>query len=144
MGRHTVAGGAGEGLGFRRGDDIDMGFVQGEVDEPRLAGLGGDEFSRFGRESLRVELARFGVRVQTISPGFVRTPLTAKNRYAMPFLLDPGDFARRAVRAIDRGRSYATIPWQMGVVAKLLRVLPNAVFDRLFANRAYKPRKREM
>ncbi|MFN9480495.1 MAG: SDR family oxidoreductase [Betaproteobacteria bacterium] len=95
-------------------------------------------------ESLRVELARFGVRVQTISPGFVRTPLTAKNRYAMPFLLDPGDFARRAVRAIDRGRSYATIPWQMGVVAKLLRVLPNAVFDRLFANRAYKPRKREM
>jgi short-subunit dehydrogenase len=95
-------------------------------------------------ESLRVELKRFGVSVQTISPGFVRTPLTAKNRYAMPFLLDPDDFARRAVRAIDAGRSYATIPWQMGVVAKLLRLLPNPVFDRLFANRAYKPRKREL
>jgi short-subunit dehydrogenase len=94
-------------------------------------------------ESLRVELKRSGVRVQTISPGFVRTPLTAKNRYAMPFLLDPDDFARRALRAIEAGRSYATIPWQMGVVAKLLRVLPNPVFDRLFANRAYKPRKQD-
>jgi short-subunit dehydrogenase len=94
-------------------------------------------------ESLRVELARFGVQVQTISPGFVRTPLTAHNRYAMPFLLEADEFARRAVRAIDAGRSYATVPWQMGAVAKLLRLLPNAVFDRLFAQRAYKPRQQE-
>jgi short-subunit dehydrogenase len=95
-------------------------------------------------ESLRVELARHGVQVQTICPGFVRTPLTARNRYAMPFLLDADEFARRALRAIEAGRSYATVPWQMGVVAKLLRLLPNPVFDRLFANRAYKPRTPEL
>jgi short-subunit dehydrogenase len=95
-------------------------------------------------ESLRVELRRFDVRVLTILPGFVRTPLTARNRYAMPFLLDADAFARRAVRAIDRRRSYAVIPWQMAWVARLLRLLPNAVFDRAFAGRPYKPRKSEL
>ncbi|HEU0201774.1 MAG TPA: SDR family oxidoreductase [Burkholderiaceae bacterium] len=92
-------------------------------------------------ESLRVELARDGIRVQTICPGFVRTPLTAKNPYPMPFVIDPDDFARRAVAAIARGTSYAVIPWPAAVLAKLLRVLPNWAFDRLFANRPYKPRK---
>jgi short-subunit dehydrogenase len=92
-------------------------------------------------ESLRVELRTSGVRVVTLAPGFVRTPLTAKNPYRMPFLMEPADFARRAVDRIDAGTSYAVIPWQMGVVAKLLRVLPNWAFDRLLGNRPYKPRK---
>ena len=92
-------------------------------------------------ESLRVELRTSGVRVVTLAPGFVRTPLTAKNPYRMPFLMEPADFARRAVDRIASGTSYAVIPWQMGVVAKLLRVLPNWAFDRLLGNRPYKPRK---
>jgi short-subunit dehydrogenase len=92
-------------------------------------------------ESLRVELKRTGVKVVTIAPGFVRTPLTAKNPYRMPFLLEPEEFARRAVDAILAGVSYRVIPWQMGVVAKLLRLLPNPVFDRAFGNRPYKPRR---
>ena len=92
-------------------------------------------------ESLRVELRRTGVRVVTVAPGFVRTPLTAKNPYRMPFLMEPADFARRAADRIDAGTSYAVIPWQMGVVAKLLRVLPNWAFDRLMGSRPYKPRK---
>jgi short-subunit dehydrogenase len=94
-------------------------------------------------ESLRVELKRFGVRVVTIAPGFVRTPLTSRNPYRMPFLMEPADFARAAADNIARGTSYAVIPWQMGVVAKLLRLLPNWAFDRLFSNRPYKPRKAE-
>jgi hypothetical protein len=92
-------------------------------------------------ESLRVELKRSGVKVVTIAPGFVRTPLTAKNPYRMPFLMQPQDFARQAVDAMLAGRSYRVIPWQMGVVAKLLRLLPNPVFDRAFGNRPYKPRR---
>lgn len=92
-------------------------------------------------ESLRVELRKAGVRVVTIAPGFVRTPLTAKNPYNMPFLMDAPDFARAAADAIARGRSFAVIPWQMGIVAKLLRLLPNWAFDRAFGNRPYKPRK---
>ncbi len=92
-------------------------------------------------ESLRVELKRTGVKVATIAPGFVRTPLTAKNPYRMPFLIEAEVFARQAVDAMLAGVSYKVIPWQMGLVAKLLRLLPNPVFDRAFGNRPYKPRR---
>ena len=92
-------------------------------------------------ESLRVELRKSGMKVVTIAPGFVRTPLTAKNPYRMPFLMEPDAFARKAVDAMLAGASYRVIPWQMGVVAKLLRLLPNALFDRAFGNRPYKPRR---
>lgn len=91
-------------------------------------------------ESLRGELRACGVRVVTIVPGYVATPLTAGNTYGMPFMLAPEDFAERAFRAIAAGRSYCVIPWQMGVVAKLMRMLPNALFDRLFAGRGRKKR----
>ncbi len=94
-------------------------------------------------ESLRVELRRFGVRVVTIAPGFVRTPLTARNPYRMPFLMAPDAFARAAAEAMLAGASYRVIPWQMAIVAKLLRVLPNWAFDKLMSNRPYKPRKTE-
>jgi hypothetical protein len=93
-------------------------------------------------ESLRVELKRTGVKVVTISPGFVRTPLTAKNPYRMPFLMAPEEFARQAAEAMLAGVTYRVIPWQMGVVAKALRLLPNWAFDRVFGNRPYKPRRK--
>lgn len=91
-------------------------------------------------ESLRIGLRASGIRVLTISPGFIRTTMTARNPYAMPFLTDAEVFARRAVEAVARGRSYTVIPWQMGVVARLLRLLPNWAFDRVAAGRARKPR----
>lgn len=94
-------------------------------------------------ESLRGELRSSGVRVVTICPGYVDTPLTRKNRYGMPFLMTAPDFAARAFGVIERGRSYRVIPWQMGVVAKLLRLLPNSLFDRLLAGRPRKHRHDE-
>ena len=92
-------------------------------------------------ESLRGELRGSGVRVVTIGPGYIDTPLTRQNRYAMPFLMPAEVFADRAYRAIERGVSYRVIPWQMAVVARLLRVLPNALFDRLLAGRPRKARQ---
>ncbi|NCN70658.1 MAG: SDR family oxidoreductase [Rhodoferax sp.] len=91
-------------------------------------------------ESLRGELRGSGVKVVTICPGYIATPLTQNNRYHMPFLMQPQAFAEQAVQAIDAGCSYRVIPWQMGLVAKLLRLLPNALFDRVFAGRPRKPR----
>ncbi len=92
-------------------------------------------------ESLRGELRASGVRVVTLCPGYIDTPLTRKNRYAMPFLMPSEAFAQKAFRAIEAGASYRVIPWQMGVVAKLLRLLPNAVFDRLLVGRPRKHRQ---
>lgn len=91
-------------------------------------------------ESLRGELQASGVKVVTICPGYIDTPLTQKNSYNMPFLMKPDMFADKAFAAIAQGSSYRVIPWQMGVVAKLLRVLPNAVFDKLLAGRVRKSR----
>ncbi len=94
-------------------------------------------------ESLRGECRGSGVRVVTLLPGYIATPLTARNRYAMPFLMQPEAFAERAFRAIEAGDSYRVIPWQMAVVAKLMRALPNALFDRAFAGRGRKARRGE-
>jgi short-subunit dehydrogenase len=90
-------------------------------------------------ESLRGDLRGSGVKVVVVAPGYVDTPLTRQNRYGMPFLMRAEDFADAAFRTIERGVSFRVIPWQMGVVAKLLRLLPDALFDRVLAN---KPRKR--
>jgi short-subunit dehydrogenase len=90
-------------------------------------------------ESLRGEMRSSGVAVVTICPGYVDTPLTLQNRYSMPFLMQSNEFAQRAFKAIVAGSSYRVIPWQMGWVAKLLRLLPNWMFDMAFSGR---PRKR--
>ena len=92
-------------------------------------------------ESLRGELRTTGVKVVTVVPGYVDTPLTQKNRYGMPFLMAPANFADAAFRAVSVGASYRVIPWQMGLVAKLLRLLPNPLFDRLLAGRPRKHRQ---
>jgi short-subunit dehydrogenase len=94
-------------------------------------------------ESLRGELRDADVRVVTIAPGYVDTPLTRQNRYSMPFLMQPDRFADVAYETIIAGRSYRVIPWQMGVVAKLLRLLPNPLFDAVLAGRPRKHRQGE-
>jgi NAD(P)-dependent dehydrogenase (short-subunit alcohol dehydrogenase family) len=91
-------------------------------------------------ESLRLEMRPYGIKVVTISPGYIETPMTAVNRYRMPFLLPADVAAARFARAIDRGVSYTVIPWQMGVVAKVLRALPNILYDHLFKRAPRKPR----
>jgi len=84
-------------------------------------------------ESLRLELQPHGIRVVTLAPGYIDTPMTRQNRFPMPFLMPAPRFAAAAVRAIDAGTSYCVIPRPMGIVAKLLRLLPNALFDAVFS-----------
>jgi short-subunit dehydrogenase len=86
-----------------------------------------------------VELRGQGIRVVTIAPGYIDTPMTKVNTYPMPFLMPAHQFARHAVNKIERGRSYAVIPWPMRVVSWLLKLLPNALFDFAFARAGRKP-----
>jgi hypothetical protein len=59
----------------------------------------------------------------------------------MPFLMQPADFADKAFDAIVAASATRVIPWQMGVVAKLMRMLPNWLYDKLLAGRPRKPRR---
>ncbi|PLC55363.1 short-chain dehydrogenase [Pollutimonas nitritireducens] len=91
-------------------------------------------------ESLRVELSQTGVKVITIAPGFIQTPMTAHNPYKMPFLMSADRFAALAGRAIERSVSYKVIPWQMACVATLLRLIPDRLYDYFAVRRERKPR----
>src|ERR1044071_3749295 len=85
-------------------------------------------------ESLRVDLRRSGIDVTTIHPGFIRTPMTAGRKKKLPFLLEPEDAARRIVRAVERrARTYA-FPWQLASLVRVIKHLPDAVYDRIASN----------
>jgi short-subunit dehydrogenase len=90
-------------------------------------------------EGLRVEMRPRGVRVVTICPGFIATPMTEKNPYPMPFIIKADDAARRIVRVLDSSKSFAVIPWQMAIIGRLLKLVPIALFDRMMVGRGYKP-----
>lgn len=92
-------------------------------------------------ESLRVEMRGSGVRVVTICPGYIKTPMTDVNTYPMPFIIEADDAARRMVRVIARGKSFAVVPWQMSLVGSALKLLPNVLFDWAFSKVKRKPRK---
>jgi short-subunit dehydrogenase len=80
-------------------------------------------------ESLRVEMAPHGIHVTTIAPGYIRTPMTDVNAYKMPFLMDADVAAKKFAKAIAHKRRFAVIPWQMGVLMRLLRFVPPLFWD---------------
>jgi NAD(P)-dependent dehydrogenase (short-subunit alcohol dehydrogenase family) len=94
-------------------------------------------------ESLRVELRSSGIKVVTLCPGYIRTPMTDVNTYPMPFIIDADDAAQRFARVIAKQKSFAVVPWQMGLVGKLLKLLPNWLYDLAFCKAPHKPRLRD-
>jgi len=79
-------------------------------------------------ESLRFSLEPHGVGVTVVNPGFVRTPLTDRNRFHMPFLIEPADAAERIIRGIERDRLEIHFPPQMSWPMKLMRILPFSLY----------------
>lgn len=79
-------------------------------------------------EALRVELASTGVALSVITPGFVRTPLTDRNRFSMPFLMEPDAAAQRIVRGLATRRFEITMPRRFAAIMKTLRLLPYPLF----------------
>jgi short-subunit dehydrogenase len=81
-------------------------------------------------EGLRIQLRDRGIDVTTICPGFVRTPMTAVNKFHMPWLVEADDAARRIVRALRRRRKVFNFPWQMTLLMRLTAWLPDWVIAR--------------
>ncbi|HET8610557.1 MAG TPA: SDR family oxidoreductase [Burkholderiales bacterium] len=91
-------------------------------------------------EGLRVELRGSGVRVITICPGYIATPMTAHNPFPMPFIIGADVAAMKIARVIRRSKTFAIIPWQMAILGRIYRVLPRMIFDRIFSRTPRKPR----
>lgn len=91
-------------------------------------------------ESLRAELRPVSVLVSTVSPGYLRTALTAGNRFAMPGLMEPDAAARDLLAGVARGRTHIVLPARIGWLARLLNLLPEALHDQLLLGQPRKPR----
>ncbi|MES1926342.1 SDR family NAD(P)-dependent oxidoreductase [Salinisphaera sp. T31B1] len=79
-------------------------------------------------ESLRPDLAARGIDISVITPGFVATPLTAKNRFPMPFIIEPDEAARRIRRGLAARRFEITFPRRLSYMLKVLQRLPYAAY----------------
>ncbi len=95
-------------------------------------------------ESAREELALKGITLTIINPGFIRTPLTAKNRFPMPLLMEPQKAANIIIKGLKKKKYEIAFPWQMVWLVKLLRLMPYPVFfwilrKGLMGNRGRKP-----
>ena len=84
-------------------------------------------------ESLRVHIARPGVQVTTVCPGFVRTGLTAGNRFPMPFIIDAGQAARSICDGLERERTEIIFPTRMALLMKTARLVPARAWTALWA-----------
>lgn len=79
-------------------------------------------------EVLHPELARKGVRLSVVNPGFVATPMTAVNDFPMPFMISAEDAATRILKGLERGKFEIAFPWQMALSLKLARILPYSLY----------------
>ena len=84
-------------------------------------------------ESLRVHVARTGVHVTTICPGFVRTELTAANPFPMPFIIDADQAARSICDGLERERTEIVFPQRMALLMKTARLVPARAWTALWA-----------
>jgi NAD(P)-dependent dehydrogenase (short-subunit alcohol dehydrogenase family) len=91
-------------------------------------------------ESLRAECRGTGIRVHTVSPGYVRTALTAGNRFSMPGLLEPAEAARALLAGVASGREHIVLPRRIGWLSSLLGALPAAWYDALLRGQPRKAR----
>ena len=94
-------------------------------------------------QSLRAEMRGSRISVHTVSPGYLRTPLTAGNRFAMPGLMDARPAARALLQAVAKGREQIVLPRRIGWLSRLLDCLPDALHDRILRNQPRKPRMGE-
>ena len=93
-------------------------------------------------ETLRGELKPHGLAVVTLAPGYIATPLTSENDYPMPFLMQPEAFAEQAYAAINAKVRWRVIPWQMGVVATVLKFMPRWLFDAVVGAQSHRKKRR--
>ena len=82
-------------------------------------------------KSLKLDLLKEEIDVTLIHPGFIKTPLTDKNDFSMPFLLSSDEAASRIITAIEKRKSYAHFPKRLTLLLKAISLLPDFVWQKI-------------
>lgn len=116
-----------------RGNFVGVSSVAGYRGMPGSSGYGPSKAAQLNLlESLRCDLRDTGVVVQTVAPGFVRTPMTDVNTFNMPFIIEADEAARHIVDGIERGKAEIVFPPKMMIAMKLARLIPQQWWPKLF------------
>jgi short-subunit dehydrogenase len=84
-------------------------------------------------ESIRIELKKYNIKVITVKPGFVKTPMTDKNEFYMPFLMSVEKASGKILKGVKKEKSIIQFPRPTVIGAKLLKFLPDKLFDYLLS-----------
>jgi len=119
-----------------RGHLVGIASIAGYQAFPgRGAYCGSKAAMRMELEALRAELGPEGIAVTCVNPGFIRTPLTDRHEFDMPFLMDAEPAARRILGAIRKRKAVYDFPWRMSMLSRVLRWMPRSWFDRVARKR---------
>jgi NAD(P)-dependent dehydrogenase (short-subunit alcohol dehydrogenase family) len=103
--------------------------VAGYVGLPNAPAYGASKAALINMaESLKFALDPLGITLQVVNPGFVRTPLTDRNPFPMPFLMELDDAVRRACDGFERGGFEIVFPRRLALLLKLARLMPYGLY----------------
>ena len=112
---------------------IGVSSVAGFRGLPGSSGYGPSKAAQINfLESLRTDLQQTNVIVQTVSPGFVKTPMTDVNTFPMPFIISAEKAAKIIVKGIEKKKAEIVFPTPMAISMKLARLVPAAIWPKLF------------
>lgn len=116
----------------RAGRIVGVASLAGFRGLPRAAAYGASKSAQINfLQSIRFHLARHGIGVTIVNPGFVRTPLTDRNDFEMPFLMEADDAARIIANGIARGKKEIAFPFIFSWTIRLMRIIPYPVYERI-------------
>jgi short-subunit dehydrogenase len=116
----------------RGGTIVGMASVAGYAGFPTAAAYSSSKAGVIAfLQSVRMELKKYGVGVVTLSPGFVETPLTEKNDFAMPFMIEADEAADRIVEGLLKGEAEIHFPKRLSIPVKLFTALPRPAYEAI-------------
>lgn len=112
---------------------VGVSSVAGYRGFPGSAGYGPSKAAQLNLlESLRADLNGTGVKVLTVSPGFVKTPMTSTNTFPMPFLISSEQAAKYIVKGLTKNKPEIVFPLPMSLLMKVAKVVPQRLWPNLF------------
>ena len=115
------------------GTFVGVASVAGYRGMPGSTGYGPSKAGQLNfLESLRTDLVQTNVFVQSVAPGFVKTPMTDVNKFPMPFLISAEEAAKKIVRGLERKSPEIVFPFRMALMMKAARYVPQRIWPKLF------------